>query len=136
MAYEIIWQDVLDTAKDEATNLAAFTVPQQTMILDETYCAVPETYGDWTLIYAAHIAVQSTLESAGEGARTSESIGGVSSNKNQPVNNPSAKESLLETTYGRQYWTYLETFKKRFTIGYGLYSNGRLTGFPIITPSC
>ena len=141
MAYSITWQDVLDTAKDEVDVLSAFTASQQQMILDETYCFVPETYGDWTPImrryFAAHIAVQSTLESAGEGAYTTESIGGVSASKNQPVNNPAADQPILETIYGRQYWHMLQEYKKRFIIPFGVCgSNNVITGLPKILPSC
>ena len=140
MAYEITWQNVIDTAKDEAEALTAFTPEQQTLILEETYCAVPSTYGDWTPImrryYAAHIAVQSTLESAGEGAYTTENIGSISANKNQPVNNPQADQPLLETTYGRHYWQYLQDYKKRFVGGLGVYSGGKIHGLPVIRITC
>lgn len=140
MAYEITWQNVLDTAKSEAATLAAFSAPQQQLILDETYCAVPPVYGSWTptmrRYYAAHIAVQSTLESAGEGAITTESIGSVSFNKNQPVNNPQADQPLLETIYGRQYWQMLTDFKDRYQVSFGVYSGGKISGFPVILPTC
>lgn len=134
MAFEITWDLVLATAKDESDNLAAFTVPEQTIILDETYLEVPAIYGDgWTQTlrryWAAHIAVQSMLESAGEGALTSEAIGGVSANKNQPVNNPGAKEGHLETTYGRTYFNYLENWKASRTVSFGILNNARLEGF-------
>lgn len=133
MAYEIVWDDVLATAKSIANKLAAFTVPKQEIIIDEANCHVPETYGKLTKIlrryWAAHIAEQSTLESAGEGAYTSEVIGAISSAKNQPVNNPSAKEYWGETHYGRAYYNYIVNFKANNIVSFGIYSGGRLKGF-------
>ena len=133
MAYEITWEDVLATAKSISDKLATFTPEEQEMIIEETNCHVPETYGKLTKIlrryWAAHIAEQSTLDSAGEGAYTSESIGGITSSKNQPVNNPQADQGHLETTYGRMYYHYIEQFKQNNIVSFGIYSGGRLQGF-------
>lgn len=138
--YEITWQNILDTAKDEVVALTAFTLSQQELILSETYCAVPPVYGEWTTIlrryYATHVAVQSTLESAGEGAETTEVIGSVSTNKNQPVNNPSSALPMRETTYGRQYDFLSREYKNRFQGDFGVYSGGSLLGFHKIIPTC
>lgn len=133
MAYEITWAHVLATAKSIRDKLADFTVEEQEIIIDEANCHVPETYGKLTKTlrryWAAHIAEQSTLESAGEGAFTTESIGGVSSSKNQPVNNPQANEGHLETTYGRMYQHYIDQFKEHSIVGFGIYTGGGLKGF-------
>lgn len=132
MAFEIVWDDVLATAKSIKDKLALFTVAEQNIIIEEAECHVPETYGKLTKTlrryWAAHIAEQSTLESAGEGAFTGESIGSVSSSKNQPVNNPQADQGQLETTYGRTYDYYIRKFRKHNIISFGLFSNNQLTG--------
>lgn len=141
MAFEITWDDVLATAKLIAPKLALFSVPDQTLILDEANCEVPAVYGDgWTQIlrryWAAHIAEQSTLESAGEGAIVSAVIGSISSAKNQPVNNPSAKEYWGETHYGRAYFNYIAKFKKRNIVAFGTLTGNSLDGFKKNLPVC
>lgn len=141
MAFEITWDDVKLTAKDIANKLAAFTVEAQDMILAEANCEVPEIYGDgWTQIlrryWAAHIAEQSTLESAGEGAIVSAVIGSINSAKNQPVNNPSAEQYWGETHYGRAYFNYIEKFQKRNIVSFGIFTGGQLQGFKKNIPTC
>lgn len=132
-AYEITWDDVLATAKAIAPKLADFTLEEQELIIDEVNCHVPETYGKLTKIlrryWAAHVAEQSTLESAGEGAYTSDVIGAISSAKNQPVNNPNAKEYWGETHYGRAYFNYIADFRKHNIVSFGIFSGGQLQGF-------
>lgn len=133
MAFEITWDDVKATAKIIATEkLDLFTETEQDLILNEANLEVPETYGDgWTQIlrryWAAHIAEQSTLETAGEGAIVSAVIGAISSSKNQPVNNPGAKEYWGETHYGRAYFHYVEKFKKRQIVAFSTLNGGQLT---------
>lgn len=143
MAFEITWDNVLNIAKNpiESAKLTAFTAPQREDILLEAYLEVPEFLwdkedtgsGGWTrrlrTYWAAHIAIQSTLESAGEGAYTSETIGSVSSNKNQPVNNPNAKQGDLETHYGRTYFRYREKLAKNNIVAFGIFNSGQLKGF-------
>jgi len=133
MAYEITWDDVLATAKSIEDKLALFTAEEQEMIIDEANCHVPETYGKLTKIlrryWAAHVAEQSTLESAGEGAFTTEVIGSISSAKNQPVNNPTADQYWGETHYGRAYFNYIKNFKANNIVSFGIYSGGKLQGF-------
>lgn len=133
MTYEITWDDIKNTAKFIAEKLDEFTEIQREMIINEAYCHVPETYGALTKTlrryWAAHIAEQSTLETAGEGAITSEVIGSISSSKNQPVNNPNAHEGHLETTYGRTYQYYIDQFKSNNVVAFGTYQGGRLKGF-------
>ncbi len=135
MAFEIVWEDVLITAKEAVINaqLVAFTVPEQDAIIEEAECFVPETYGKLTKIlrryYAAHIAAQSLVEPAGEGANTNESIGSVSSGRNQAVNNPQADEGILETVYGRMYAEYIKDFKEHRIVAFGTFANNRLEGF-------
>lgn len=140
MAFEITWDDVLATAKSIADKLENFTPEEQEIIIDETNCHVPETYGKLTKIlrryWAAHVAEQSTLESAGEGAYTTEVIGSISSAKNQPVNNPNAKEYWGETHYGRAYFNLIADFTKHNIVSFGIYSGGRLKGFSKHIPDC
>jgi hypothetical protein len=140
MAVVIVWQDVIDIADAIATELAAFTLDQQTAILDQVCVHVPEVYGDLTPVlqkyWAAHLANQVFTLAAGEGAETTENIGSVSASRNQPVNNPQANEGHLETTYGRTYQYYLDEFKKRHVVAFGLYSGGKVSGFPVIIPTC
>lgn len=133
MAFEITWDDVLATGKAIADKLALFSEFEQELVIDEVNCHVPETYGKLTKtlrrLWATHVAEQSTLESAGEGAYTSEVIGSISSAKNQPVNNPSAKEYWGETHYGRGYYNYIIDFQKHNIASFGIFSGGRLKGF-------
>lgn len=134
MAFEIVWNDVLAVVKDPDANavLAAFSVPEQDVILEETECYVPETYGKLTKTlrryWAAHVAVQTIVEPAGEGSNTNESIGSVNAGRNQAVNNPQASEGGLETIYGRTYHEYRQDFRKSRIIPFGLFSNNQVTG--------
>ena len=140
MAFEIIWDDVLAVVKDEDANavLAAFSVPEQDVILEETECYVPETYGKLTKTlrryWAAHIAVQTVVEPAGEGSNTNENIGSVNAGRNQAVNNPQADEGHLETVYGRTFNEYRTNFMKTRIIAFGLFSNNRIEGVKKDTP--
>lgn len=140
MANEITWDDVLATAKAEAEDLSTFSASEQEMILEETYCHVPDNYGCYTKIlrryWAADRAVQSLVLAAGEGAKTNENIGSVSAGQNQPVNNPTAEQGHLETTYGRSYYYYITEYRKRYTIPFGIYSAGKVSGLPHIPPAC
>lgn len=140
MAFEIVWADVLAVVKDAVANakLAAFSEPDQDVILEETECYVPETYGKLTKTlrryWAAHVAVQTIVEPAGDGAFTSESIGSVNSSKNQPVNNPQADQGHLETAYGRTFHVLRENFMKTRIISFGIFSGGRIEGVKKDTP--
>lgn len=141
MAFEITWDEVKLTAKNIAVDLEKFTTEARNMILAEANCEVPEVYGDgWTQIlrryWAAHIATQSTLESAGEGAIVSAVIGSISSAKNQPVNNPSAEQYWGETHYGRAYFNYIQKFKERNIVAFGTFGSGQLKGFQKNIPEC
>lgn len=141
MAFEITWDDVKRTAKIIKDKLDLFDVDEQNLILAEANCEVPEVYGDgWTQIlrryWAAHIAEQSTLETAGEGAIVSAVIGSISSAKNQPVNNPSAKEYWGETHYGRAYFNYIQKFREHNIVAFGTFGSGQLKGFQKNIPTC
>jgi len=140
MAFEIFWVDVLAVVKDVEANaeLAAFSVPDQDVILEETECYVPETYGKLTKVlrryWAAHVAVQTIIEPAGEGANTNESIGTVNAGRNQAVNNPQADEGGLETVYGRTFHVLRDNFVKTRIISFGIFSGGRIEGVKKDTP--
>lgn len=159
----ITWDDVIAVAKAAETELAAISVPQQDDIMLQaatyteveifSHCAgfkrfIGQSQHD---VYvkgmqqnrAAHLGANVNVEIAGEGAFTGISEGGITSNKNQPVNNPQADQGFLETIYGRTFYDYLESYKralgeiaKRFTAPIGLYSGGKVSGIPVIIPSC
>ena len=111
--YEITWEDVKNTAQDLADELELFSPPQEKLVLDEATRRVPEvrfttdTF-DARRYYAAHIAALAITPSAGEGTRSSESIGSVSTGVTLAVNNPKPEDSILETQYGRNYWRILK----------------------------
>ncbi len=106
---EITWQHVKDTAIDLADMLELFTPSQQGLVLDMANRRIPESrFLDDTFdarrLYAAHLAAMADGPSAGEGTRSSESVGSVSTGVTLAVNNPDAKHNLLATTYGREYY--------------------------------
>ena len=159
----IVWDDVIAVAKAAEAELAAIPVPQQNdiMLQAATYTDVeirafcagfkrfigqPEhdVYVKAMQQYrAAHLGSNINVEIAGEGAFTGISEGGITSNKNQPVNNPQADEGWLETIYGRTFDDYLKSYKraleemaKRFVVPIAVYSGGKISGVPVIIPSC
>lgn len=140
MGLLIDWDDVKAVAKSIETELDAIPIDEQTAILNQACVHVPEIYGGYTKpmqqYWAAHVAAQTFVLPAGEGAETTENIGSVSAARNQPVNNPHADQGHLETVYGRQYQYYLDVFKKRSTIAFGLFSNNEISGFPKGNPQC
>lgn len=113
MAYEITWQDVIDTAIDIADDLDLFTPSQQNRILNFVNNSIAETkYGVWTFdarcYYAAHWANMAITPPAGEGTRASESVGSVSTGVTLAVNNPPPEKTILETQYGRSFWHIMQ----------------------------
>lgn len=122
MAYEITWDDVKNTAIDIEDELGAFTTAQQTLVLDMTHLLVPESRFltatfDARRYYAAHWANMAITPPAGEGTRSSESIGSVSTGVTLAVNNPPPDKHILETQYGRSYWTILKTKFEGYYVG-------------------
>ena len=118
----ITWQDVIDTALTEAEELEEYSVSLQKRIIDNATREVPfSKYGDWTKemrsLLAAHHAVRRKTMPAGEGTLSSSSIGGVSSSNTMAVNNPTAKESLFETIYGRDYYQYKKNLRTPLYVG-------------------
>lgn len=113
MAYEISWDDVLDTALDLQAELGLLTVSQQNLILDMVHRRVPEnrfledTF-DARRYYAAHFAALALTPAAGEGTNANQSIGSVSRGVTLAVNNPTPDKSILETQYGRSYWEFVK----------------------------
>lgn len=100
---------------------------------------VKQMQANWT----AHIVANTKVGPAGDGARTTEGIGGVSASQNQPVNNPTAEQGHLEYVYGRAFYTLYKDYeellneaKKRSSVAFGNYSSGSLKGFPVVVPSC
>ncbi len=135
MACEITWDEVKAVAKVISAELEAFTTVERDLVLEEVYEEVPAIYGDpLTKIlrryYAAHVAANQLVETAGEGAFTSETIGSVVFGKNQPVNNPQASEEYYETVYGRRYESKKAKFSKRNVIAFGVCVNGDIQGLP------
>jgi hypothetical protein len=160
----ITWDDVEAVAKAVGADLATIPAPEQGDIMEQsavyadvsilTFCGGFIRFAGETahLVFvkamqanrAAHLAANRFVLAAGEGADTTESIGGVSSSRNQPVNNPQADQGFLETIYGRTFQDYLVKYQKlldevakRFSVSFGLYSGGSLKGFPVVVPpSC
>ncbi len=109
MAYEITWQNVKDTALDIEIDMDAFTTSQQNLVLNmATRRVSAERYFEDTFdarrYYAAHLAAMADGPAAGEGTRSSESIGSISTGVTLAVNNPDAKHNLLSTVYGREFF--------------------------------
>jgi hypothetical protein len=133
MANEITWEEVKRKATIIADELEAFTTEARDEVFEETYEEVPDIYGTpltkilrW--YYAAHVAANHLVEAAGEGAFTSETIGAITGNKNQPVNNPQADEEYFETIYGRRYESKLAKFRKRRIVNYGVLIGSNIEG--------
>lgn len=106
---EITWEHVKDTALDLADMLELFSSTQRSLILNMANRRIPESRFltdtfDARRLYAAHLAAMADGPSAGEGTRSSESIGSVSTGVTLAVNNPDAKHNLLSTVYGREYY--------------------------------
>ena len=140
MALLITWDNVKSIAKSIEDELDAIPVDEQTAILNQACCHVPDIYGCYTspmqAYWAAHIAAKTFELVAGEGAETTEGIGSVSASRNQPVNNPQAHQEHLTTIYGRMYQYYYDEFKKRRVVAFGVVAGGRVQGLPKIIPSC
>lgn len=106
---EITWENVKDTALDLAEFLELFTSAQRSLILNMANRRIPESRFledtfDARRMYAAHLAAMADGPAAGEGTRSSEAIGSVSTGVTLAVNNPDAKHNLLATVYGREYY--------------------------------
>lgn len=106
---EITWENVKDTALDLAEFLELFTPSQRSLILGMANRRIPESRFledtfDARRLYAAHLAAMADGPAAGEGTRSNESIGSVSTGVTLAVNNPDAKHNLLATVYGREYY--------------------------------
>ena len=113
MAYEITWQDVIDTAQDIEESLELFTPSQRNRILNFVNNSITEVkYDVWTYdarcYYAAHWANMAVTTPAGEGTRASESIGSVSTGVTLAVNNPPPERTILETHYGRSFYHIMQ----------------------------
>jgi len=120
MAQEITWEDVKNTAVDIREDLDGFTQPEQDLIINLvntqlTTAKYDSKTFDCRRFLAAHLAALALTPPAGEGTRAGESIGSVSTSVTLAVNNPTAKEGLLETQYGRQFWTWMQS---RYTAFY------------------
>ena len=117
MALPVTWEDVKNTAIDNIDELEDFSQAQQDLVLDAAILWVPEarfltdTF-DARRFYAAHLAQMHFGPGAGEGTRSSESIGSVSTGVTLAVNNPPANQRILSTTYGALYFHYE---RKNFT---------------------
>jgi uncharacterized protein DUF4054 len=122
MAFEITWEDVVNTAQDIADELEEFTTAQRDLVINMTNRRVSEKrFSDDTFdarrYYAAHWANMSITPPAGEGTRASESIGSVSTGVTLAVNNPPPDKHILETQFGRSYWHIMQTRYEAFYVG-------------------
>lgn len=122
MAVTLTWEDVKNTAIDNADEFDEFTQAQQDLVLNATVNHVPESRFltdtfDARRYYAAHLATMHFGPAAGEGTRSSESIGSVSTGVTLAVNNPLASQRILSTTYGEIYWHYERKHFQAFYVG-------------------
>ncbi len=105
---DITWSDVQNTAIDIADELELFTPAQRALVIDMTNRRIAQSrYLDDTFdarrYYASHWANMAITPPAGEGTRSSESIGSVSTGVTLAVNNPPPTQTILETHYGREF---------------------------------
>jgi len=110
---DITWADVQNTAIDIADELEEFTPAQRALVIDMTNRRIAQSrYLDDTFdarrYYAAHWANMAITPPAGEGTRSSESIGSVSTGVTLAVNNPPPTQTILETHYGREFWHIMQ----------------------------
>jgi hypothetical protein len=122
MAYEITWEDVKNTAGEISDDLDNFLPDQQDLILNMTYRRIAESRYltdtfDARRYYAAHWANMIITPPAGEGTRSSETIGSVSTGVTLAVNNPPPNLTLLETQYGRSFWHIMQSHYDGFYVG-------------------
>ena len=122
MSVTVTWEDVKNTAIDNLDELEEFTQAQQDLVLDATVKWVPEarflkdTF-DARRYYAAHLAVMAFGPGAGEGTQSSVGIDSFSSGVTLAVNNPTAKQRILSTTYGYHYWLLEQKHFPAFFVG-------------------
>ena len=122
MAFEITWEDVLNTALDIRDELEELTTAQQDLILEDATEWVPESrfLNDTKRArryFAAGLATFAVGPAAGEGTRSSESIGSVSTGVTLAVNNPTARERVLSTVYGERYFHYEQKHFQAMFVG-------------------
>lgn len=123
MAYpDITWDDVVNTAQEIADDLAEFTPDQQNLVITMTNRRVPVSkFGDDTFdarrYFAAHWANMVITPPAGEGTRSSETIGSVSTGVTLAVNNPPPDRTILETQYGRSYYFIMRAHYDAYYVG-------------------
>ena len=125
MAYpEITWDDVMNTAVDIADDLAELTLAQQDLILNlvnaritkSRYITDIDTFTARRFL-AAHAATKAITPPAGEGTRSSETIGSISTGVTLAVNNPTPQNGILETQYGRDFWSWMQSRYMAFYVG-------------------
>lgn len=112
----ITFDDVLNVAVKEDKKLETLTQQQRDFCLTFASKIVHvEQYGDLTdeaqTYLAGHYAMKMVTRSAGEGSISSESLGEISRTVTMEVNNPTAKEGLLTTIYGRQFYEIRDTMQ-------------------------
>lgn len=122
MAFEITWEDVLNTAIGLRDELEELTTAQQDLILEDATEWVPESkfLNDTKKArryFAAGLAVFAVGPAAGEGTQSSVSIDSFSSGVTLAVNNPTAKERVLSTVYGERYFHYEQKHFQAFFAG-------------------
>lgn len=122
MAYELTWDLVNEVAVDIKDDLADFTTAEQSVVIDHATNWVPEVrYGTDTLIarqyFAAHLATINYGPPAGEGTQNNIGIDSFSSSVTLAVNNPTAKQGLLATVYGRHFYMIQQAHFDGFYVG-------------------
>ena len=110
---DITWEDVKNTAHEIADDLEAFTPAQKELVINKTNRRITqkkyiEDTFDARRYYAAHWANMAITPPAGEGTRSSESIGSVSTGVTLAVNNPPPDRTIQETQYGRSFWHIMQ----------------------------
>jgi hypothetical protein len=108
MDYPVTFEEVLDVMNGELSKFENITVRAQETIFTMVDKLVGEDY--WGDLYkegflylSAHYFALSVDRVAGSGTLSSESLGEISQGFTMPVNNPTAREGLYSTQYGRTY---------------------------------
>lgn len=108
MAYPVTFEEVLDMMDGERSKFELIpTRAQETIFAMVDKLVGEDKWGDlykYGFLYlSAHYFALAVDKAAGSGTLSSESLGEISQSFTMPVNNPTAKEGLYATQYGRTY---------------------------------
>lgn len=122
MAYEITWEDVKNVSIELVEELEEFTPAQKKLVLDAAIRQVPEnryltdTF-EARVYLAAHLSTINMGPAAGEGTQNNVGIDSFSSSVTLAVNNPAAKNGILATVFGREFYRLQQQNFTGFYVG-------------------